>query len=938
MQKQQPSSKPSDVAAAPKRKRAVNRACLLRASLPHGMPLVKNMYYLREYIPEIVRRLEETGPGDIISVLGYNDLCGVGKSSVLAAVLQEEKVQTIFSAMFWINLGAYADDAELFGAMKVLAIDVYYTLRNLAESIGHDSETAHVLNKCGRVLGDLDSLESAESVMREIVSATKKCLVKRGYGPICPLLVLDDLWSQRVLLLLRETGFTILVTPRYENVLTDDQFAGCCYSLDPLPTESCLRMFFSLSPLDRVVFEKLPSSRELVRLCASFVTPLELGVLAGLTHHWNPSALPMKVPDVLRKREKILSSSDRMTWIDKYWTERPAMFSDKLPSHRGLLTSMLLSIETLDELVLKCYLSLVVVPRGVAFEFDFLRSLWDLGSDEVVKAVVDILVQRHLVVCVVESPPLSSKCPIAKQPPSVAMRGSSPVSADGTSLDDSTASKSDASASEEVTPILFSFEESMHNHSKLEGLYQLHSLHSDFLLLCALNFAAVANKSSSSGIAVLMSMFESTLDNIISNWHSNTFSAETRCIVAITQSCDRAARLLASKDLLLSTDPSRLFLLKGFWKRLELLNELNVWEGLKRTHPQHPCILPYMQQRMRTEVELEGISGARPFMTKACMMLELVNSASHYTILEDWYKQMLCSYGSPRLSSEHATALLEQARVMNCLGELLIRRGQPVEALVYHRKSLLIYPQFINEDTDTTESKMNKALAERGMLTAMENVALAITRIPKGDIDFDPQAVTEAADTQRLVVRMKQNMFGSQHVGLGSSITRLAEMLCEEGKYNEAIVEHEKALELFAKRLGINHIIYQSAKGEYGLALLFVACGDETAYTEAVGAIQDAVVWMLQHGVSWEDPRIRRLRQHLPAEIIEYLTESIVGSHYINKKSGMFPMCGLESLMLHDCVPTSKDLSHDIKVAVGHSRGAVASTIGGEIKQGEEKK
>jgi tetratricopeptide (TPR) repeat protein len=895
--------------------RTGNKSSLLRASLPHGMPLARNLFPPGEYIPEVVRRLEGTSSGDIIVISGHSEGSGTGKTSVLAAVTQEERVQMLFCAMFWMNVGAYADDADLFGAAKVLAIDVYFTLRNLIESIAHDSETAHVMNKCGRILADIDSLESAENIMREIISATKKCLIKQGYGSYCPLLILDDLWSQRLLLLLRETGFTILVTTRYDKVLPDDQFAGCCYVLDPLPTEICLRLFFSLSPIDRAVFEKLPSSRDLVRLCASNVTPLELAVLAGLTHHWDPSALPLKLPDVLKKRAKIMSSADRMAWVEQHWKENPSIFTAKLPAHRGLLTTMLLSIETLDELVLKCYLSLVVVPPGATFEFEFLRSLWDLGDDELIKAVLDILVSRHLLTSVLDSPPLSSRQRQREQKGTAATATEAGTGAAGTGAGgtaesavdtSSTATALDSTDNDTNTapiPNMFSFEDSLHNHSKLEGLYQLHALHSDFLILCALNFAAVARKVSSSGLQSVLSFFENTLDSVISNWHKKTFSAETRCIIAITQSCDRAARYLASKDLLLSTDPTRMFLFSGYWKRLQLLNDLNVWEGLERSAPQRPCIIPYLQQRIRTEVELEGMSGARPFMTRACMMLELVNCKKHYATLEEWYRGMLGT------SDAAAADPLEQARIMNCLGELLLRRGKPGEALLMHRKSLLIYPQFINEASEAgpVDSKKKKQVAEKGMLIAMENVALAITQIPRGDPDFDLHALTDATETQRLVVRMKLNIFGSNNVGLGRSISRLAEMLCEEGKYTEAIVEHEKALAVFAKKLGTNHSIYQSSRGEYGISMLHVAGEDETQLGVAVSTIQDAVVWLLHHGVAWEDPRIKRLRKYLPPDNIEYLTSSIVGAHYINSSvSSMFPsMCGLESLMSHsqDCAP-----------------------------------
>lgn len=889
MKKQQ--SGKSLVANSPPRK-AATKGCTLRAALPHGMPLVRNLYKFSEYIPEVCRRLEGTSSGDIIVVTGYNDLGGIGKTSVLAGVVQEEEVQRMFCAMFWMNLGAYSDDADLFGATKVLAIDVYFTLRNLIESTNHDAETVETMNRCGKILADLDTLESVESVLKEVIGTTKRCLTKHGYGNYCPLLVLDDLWNQRLLLLLRETGFTILVTTRYANVLEEDQISGCCFVLDPLPTESCLRLFFSLSPIDRAVFEKLPSSRDLVRLCSTFITAMELSVLAGITHHWNPAALPMKLPAVLKKREKLLSSPDKLKWIDQCWEENAMIFSDNLTLHRGLMTTFLLSIEMLDELAVKCYLSMVAIPPGVVFDFDFLRCLWDLGSDEIVKSVLDLLVSRHLVAGVMESPPLSSR-----QRHEAASESSR--SAEDSSVDSLAGSGSSATgAADEPIPTMMSFEDSIYAPTKLEGLYQLHGLHSDFLMLCALNFSSVAGTSSSKGIASVLSFFESSLGFGNANWRSKTFSPETNCNLAITQSCDRAAGFFASKDLLLQTDPSRLFLHIGYWRRLELLNKLGVWRGLERTHPQHPCIIPYLQQRIETEIELEGIREARSFMTRACMMLELVNSKHHYIILEEWYRRMLKSYPSDLEGDE----LLEQARLLNCLGDLLVRRGQPADALVLHRKALLIYPQFVNETGSAGaggEPSSKKRSAEKGMLTAMEHLSTAITLIPRGDPSYDPQALVEAAETQRLVVRMKLNIYGSQHVGLGASTARLAEILCAAGMYNEAIVEHEKALKLFAQKLGTNHPLYQSTKGEYGISQLSVVGSDEDALAGAISTIQEAVVWLLHHGVSWDDRRIVRLKKHLPPDNIEYLTESIVGIHYIRRVGNIFPMCGFEATKNH---------------------------------------
>ena len=872
------------MANSPPRKAATKSSCTLRAALPHGMPLVRNLYKFSEYIPEVCRRLEGTSSGDIIVVSGYNDMGGIGKTSVLAGVVQEEEVQRMFCAMFWMNLGAYSDDADLFGATKVLAIDVYFTLRNLIESTNHDGDTVAIMNRCGKILSDLDTLESVENVLKEIIGTTKKCLTKHGYGTYCPLLVLDDLWNQRLLLLLRETGFAILVTTRYASVLEEDQFSGCCCVLDPLPTESCLRLFFSLSPIDRAVFEKLPSSRELVRLCSTFITTMELSVLAGLTHHWNPAALPLKLPAVLKKREKLLSSPEKLMWIDKCWEENAMIFSDNLTLHRGLMTTLLLSIEMLDELAVKCYLAMVAIPPGVVFDFDFLRCLWDIGSDEIIKSVLDLLVSRHLVAVVMESPPLSSR-----QRNEGASESSR--SAEDSSVDSGAGSRGGSSAADlpdEGIPTMISFEDSIYAPTKLEGLYQLHALHSDFLLLCALNFSSVAGNSSLTGLASIVSF----LGFGKGNWISNTFSPETKCNLAIIQACDRVAGFFASKDLLLQTDPSRLFLYIGYWRRLELLNQLSVWRGLERTHPQHPCIIPYLQQRIETEIELEGIKEALPFMTRACMMLELVNSKHHYTILEEWYRRMLKSYQTDLEGDE----LLEQARLLNCLGDLLVRSGQPEDALVQHRKALLIYPQFVNETGGTgSEPGSKKRSAEKGMIDAMEHLSTAITLIPRGHPSYDPQALVEAAETQRLVVRMKLNMYGSQHVGLGASTARLAEILCAAGMYNEAIVEHEKALKLFAQKLGTNHPVYQTTKGECGISQLNVVGSDEEAIASAINTIQEAVVWLLHHGVSWDDNRIQRLKKHLPPDNIEYLTDSLVGIHYIRRVGNIFPMCGLEA-------------------------------------------
>jgi tetratricopeptide (TPR) repeat protein len=784
--------------------------------------------------------LMEAHAGDVIIVTGQNCRVGCGKTYTVASALHLAEVRSSFYTLFWLNLGAFTTEEEVFGAVRILAVDVYFGLKKLISSFDEESESLFLFYNIALGLLDLESLESAENAIRSLISCTNQFLMMRKCPKQTPLLVLDGISNDRLLVLFRETGFTIVVTTRQNDLTEARAFPGCSLALEPLLPHDAFEVIGGTKL--RLDFSQAP--RSVKQLCSDHSSVAELSLLGAAALRSGDEA-SSSLEDLCQKRLDMMSSDEIKAHFAKCISNH--YFSTCLSDQQSSLVSLSCVFNTLDIDSARWYMSLSAIPQETIFDLNFVSQLWGASNWSGVQRLLDYFVMLNLLVEV---------NPLAKHSMEDVSKTHHMIEASNEGVDKDTY----------WTSNVVTLSPSPDDLSAANRFYMLTALHADFLL-----FLALSTLTGNDHSHVTWNSWLSFSINCAGPQYPFPFHEDPCTLLTfVRRSCESIATFLTSKSLLMSLQSVQYVLFSAFWRRLEALKTAKLWVSDILEDPSVHCAVPYLQNRVMIEIELEGEDACLLFLTRACEVLERLEGERHYLVLIKWYEQIIELISR---QPEKKCDFLGKAHAVNALGILYSRLGSPVRALDYHREALAIYRYVESESSSGRSVSVWKRIsASNGIISVLENIAYALNVVIKtvGTNSTSSQVFEwkqEALEAQRTAVKMKLSICGSDSVGLAVSRVCLAQLLLADGCIDEAIMEFKMALDVFAVRLGTNHASYNTCRGNYGMALV-QRSSSQAQYQKGVELIQESAVWLLRRGVKWDDWRLVMLRSFLPAELV----------------------------------------------------------------------
>jgi tetratricopeptide (TPR) repeat protein len=354
--------------------------------LPSGLPCFPDDFIDQdETLSLCLKRILSCPPGSVVTITESSNKFGTGKTAFASAVVRSTSSKFFQSGIFWVNVGNIRTDQEIIGVFRVLAetlLDHFFGLSIL---------TPHQYERWQGVLrptrGDVnidDCTLCVRSLLGNSASDTyglvSRTALASSSNPHKVLIILDDLWSDRILRLLRGIDATFLITTSWPELFSEGQYPGSVFSLATFsPPQPITPTFYS-------------AADSLVSLCSTW---LEVSALRSAITLLK-GTLEEKIIMISERFKSITDLSSPMSqWIVRHklahWARVPIL------PHLSTFAMLSLAFDSLDnELYQYSYMCLCLLPCTVLLSPVLLMRVWSLPSHHAAKAIASEFVQRHL--------------------------------------------------------------------------------------------------------------------------------------------------------------------------------------------------------------------------------------------------------------------------------------------------------------------------------------------------------------------------------------------------------------------------------------------------------------------------------------------------------------------------------------------------------------
>eukprot|EP00602_Paraphysomonas_sp_CaronLab_P002151 CAMPEP_0185028484 /NCGR_PEP_ID=MMETSP1103-20130426/14224_1 /TAXON_ID=36769 /ORGANISM="Paraphysomonas bandaiensis, Strain Caron Lab Isolate" /LENGTH=696 /DNA_ID=CAMNT_0027562911 /DNA_START=246 /DNA_END=2336 /DNA_ORIENTATION=- len=308
-------------------------------------------------------------------------MAGTGKTTLASTVVGIPDVKDWFSGgIYWASVGEIKTDDELAGLLRMLA-------ENLLGYLHSNSCIAPVLytkltHKIYPLFGMLeldDSLRLIREVLDTATASSSHVLV-----------VLDDIWSDRLVRLLCDLKIVILITSRYPELFSEGQFPGCVVRMEECSEEQAMQALYRHSYLTPSLTSLPLEARSLMNTCC---TLLEVDTMSRLVAPLMSQRYQLKA--LLDRRMKDLRpSAPHMRWVSRHNSAPWAPFD--LIRHIGCFAALDMTFDCLDDISKRNYLLLSVLPAGATLSISLLHLVWCPLTKAELHSQIEIFVARNL--------------------------------------------------------------------------------------------------------------------------------------------------------------------------------------------------------------------------------------------------------------------------------------------------------------------------------------------------------------------------------------------------------------------------------------------------------------------------------------------------------------------------------------------------------------
>jgi tetratricopeptide (TPR) repeat protein len=363
------------------------------ADIPVGIVDLPSKYLdHNDSIKRCVKKLKTLQLDDLLIITTESDAIGTGKSTFFSVLLRKQEIRSHFSGgIFYLNPGEINSEIEYLSLLRQLLDDlINFCAKGSLITTLQSHQWLHTIRPSyGNVL-----LEDCLKSLREITTVINSLPNSRRV-----LVVMNDLRTDYLPRLLRGYGMTFLMSTRYLDLFTPEQFQGISF----FPLEFCPRdqrsRIFDSAPTSSSLFS---SSSNLTNslLTDLFDTCTSWGELNLLARYLQTQSLDVTFLTQLihQRKQDLLPGCPSTRWVTDHMND--SWVSISLNQHLGSLNTYLLSYETLSQASKQRYLSLALLPSGVVFPLQFMMTIWGIKLQHECLELLDLFTKRGLVTTV----------------------------------------------------------------------------------------------------------------------------------------------------------------------------------------------------------------------------------------------------------------------------------------------------------------------------------------------------------------------------------------------------------------------------------------------------------------------------------------------------------------------------------------------------------
>ena len=226
------------------------------------IPVFSGFYSIHEnHIKKCLNELRRAHPGYLITILGPNNVCGLGKTTFASKLANSVEVNDYFRfGTIWVTVGDNSSEKELLKLVQLIAIriiedacDSVFTTGGLCRSdLMRRVTPPHItpsLEDCVLAMKDLFKFVHLNSPGNE------KCLI-----------VLDDVRDDRLVRVLVEIDAVVLATTRYPELFSG-RYPGSTYLLEPMSVQQQTRIMCVVGGLYEADASMPPVAMEVLSSC-----------------------------------------------------------------------------------------------------------------------------------------------------------------------------------------------------------------------------------------------------------------------------------------------------------------------------------------------------------------------------------------------------------------------------------------------------------------------------------------------------------------------------------------------------------------------------------------------------------------------------------------------------------------------------------------------